>query len=353
MSEKSPEGLGPAEREAEIADDAWAPQSVLPVVAGNPGNGGLYLFLGCLLAGGIALFTMLDANRQAREQSSIFTASGSPPGVRINPPPPLAVPARFVDRPPVTVAQPARVATQAQPTQGSIARPVSRPIAVAPSFTPPEPSLPSQTATATPSAAETVRARPTPPDPDRVSAGRFTNPAQTVPKGTVIQAVLETALDSTRPGAVRALVQRDVVGFDGTRVLIPRGSRLLGEYQSDLAAGQNRALIQWTRLMRPDGVVIALNSQAADPLGRAGVKGKVDGKFFQRFGGAILQSVLDIGVASATREATGGVVVALPGSTQNLQIQQQGEVQPTLKVRHGTSVSVFVSRDLDFSGFGQ
>jgi type IV secretion system protein VirB10 len=183
----------------------------------------------------------------------------------------------------------------------------------------------------------------------RVTAERFVRPSQTIPQGTVIPAVLETALDSTRPGAARALVQRDIYSFDGTRILIQRGSRLYGEYESGLEAGQSRALIQWTRLIRPDGVTIALDSPSSDPLGRAGVKGKVDSKFLQRFGGAILQSVLDIGVGLATQEVGSGVVVALPGSTQNLQVQDRNTVQRTLKIKHGTSVSVFVAQDLDFS----
>lgn len=76
----------------------------------------------------------------------------------------------------------------------------------------------------------------------------------------------------------------------------------------------------------------------------------MDGKFFQRFGNALLQSVLDIGVGVAVREASDGVIVALPGSTQNVVPNvAEGDLRPTLKVRHGTSVSVFVSRDLDFS----
>lgn len=165
----------------------------------------------------------------------------------------------------------------------------------------------------------------------------------------MIPAVLETALDSTRPGGVRALVQRDMFGFDGTQVLIPRGSRLYGEYEAGLQRGQNRALVQWTRLIRPDGVTVALDSPSSDPLGRAGIKGKVDGKFFQRFGNALLQSVLDVGVGLAVNEATDGVIVALPGSTQNVQVSDQDSIRPTLKVKHGTSVSVFVARDLDFS----
>jgi type IV secretion system protein VirB10 len=183
----------------------------------------------------------------------------------------------------------------------------------------------------------------------RVTAERFGNPSLTIPQGTVIPAVLETALDSTRAGGVRALVQRDVSGFDGSRVLIPRGSRLYGEYEATLQPGQNRALVRWTRLIRPDGVTIALDSPSSDPLGRVGIRGKVDTKFLQRFGGALLQSVLDIGVGITVNRATDGVILALPGSTQNVRIADPETIQPTLKVKHGTSVSVFVARDLDFS----
>ncbi|MBO0750168.1 MAG: TrbI/VirB10 family protein [Porphyrobacter sp.] len=190
---------------------------------------------------------------------------------------------------------------------------------------------------------------------DRVLAGHLRNPSFTVPQGAVIAAVLETALDSTRPGGVRAIVQRDVMGFDGTRVLIPRGSRLYGEYGSDVGAGQKRALIRWTRLTRPDAVIVNLDSPSADPLGRAGVEGKVNSHFLERFGGAILQSVLDIGVGVATRSVTdNGLILALPGSTQNVtSLQPQRQIQPTLRVSQGTSVSVFVARDLDFSSVDQ
>jgi type IV secretion system protein VirB10 len=186
---------------------------------------------------------------------------------------------------------------------------------------------------------------------ERVSASRLVNPSMTVPKGTIVAAVLETALDSSRAGGVRAIVSRDVRSFDGSRVLIPRGSRLYGEYAADVSAGQNRAMIEWQRLLRPDGVTIDLDSPSADPLGRAGVRGKVDSNFFARFGGAILQSVLDIGVALATGAVSDdAVIVNMPQSAQ----QAAGTAlppppQPRLRVQQGTSVSVFVARDLDFS----
>ena len=176
----------------------------------------------------------------------------------------------------------------------------------------------------------------------------------TVPQGTLIPAVLETALDSTRPGLARALVQRDVRGFDGSKVLIQRGSRLIGEYRADLQPGQNRATVMWTRLVRPDGVTIALGSPAADPLGRVGIRGKVNNHFFERFGSAILQSTLDVGVNLASRigNSNSPVIVALPGTLQNATggLAQGQQIQPTLKVKQGTAISVFVARDLDFTG---
>lgn len=192
-------------------------------------------------------------------------------------------------------------------------------------------------------------------DTSRQRAGSFANRSTSVVQGTLIPAVLESALDSTRPGFARAIVSRDVRGFDGSRVLIPRGSRLIGEYESDAKSGENRALINWTRLIRPDGATVAIDSPAADPLGRNGVRARVNSHFLERFGGAILQSVLDIGVNAAARAADSPTVIALPGSfggaaSQRIQPQQ---VTPTLTVKRGTSISIFVARDLDFTGVEQ
>ena len=185
----------------------------------------------------------------------------------------------------------------------------------------------------------------------RARAGQLRHRATTVPQGTLIPAVLETALDSTRPGQARALVSRDVRGFDGSKVLIPRGSRLFGEYRADLAPGQNRAFVQWSRLVRPDGVTIAIGSPAADALGRAGIKGSVNSHFLERFGAAILQSTLDIGVNLATAQLGNSPVIVLPNQAQSLTAPLIGtrQVQPTLKVKQGARVTVFVARDLDFT----
>lgn len=333
--------------------DDSGPEAFRPVVRTAPtGNLGLWAFGGFLLLGGLLLFNSLESRRM--QGSLPTTAETLPVGSRIEAPPPLVIPYGATEAAPA-FPQPeiGSVRTPLQPPLPAPERVVTRVVEVptylpSPAMQAPQPIVAFDATGAPPpspeDAAQALDAG------ERVLAARLANPSLTVPKGTVIPAVLESALDSTRSGAIRALVSRDMMGFDGTRVLIPRGSRLYGEYGADLNYGQNRALIRWTRLLRPDGVVINLDSPAADPLGRAGVKGRVNTHFLARFGEAILHSVLDIGVGLATRSVTDdAVILALPGSTQNVAGRQPSQVRPTLTVRQGTSVSVFVARDLDFS----
>lgn len=185
-----------------------------------------------------------------------------------------------------------------------------------------------------------------------IPATKAINPAMTIMQGSIVAAVLESALDSTAPGQVRALVTRDAYSADGSRVLIPRGSRLYGTYASSVTEGQKRLQVRWTRLVRPDMVSIALDSPASDPLGRAGLPGSVNSHFLTRFANSLLSSTVALGGLLASRSSS-PVVVAMPtgGASQVLQPSRGpgGEIRPTLTVRQGSRVSVFVQHDLDFS----
>ncbi len=195
---------------------------------------------------------------------------------------------------------------------------------------------------------------------DRVAAAenaparavRIANSSYTVPQGAIIAGVLETAINSDLPGYVRAVVSRDVMGFDGRRVLIPSGSRLIGQYKSGLAAGQSRAFIVWTRLTRPDGVTISLGSPATDTLGRAGLGGKVDSHFLKRFGSALLFSVVQSGLGLLQRGGNDVVVRTADDakSVAGIALQRDINIPPTVKVAQGTAIRIFLARDLDFSG---
>jgi type IV secretion system protein VirB10 len=188
----------------------------------------------------------------------------------------------------------------------------------------------------------------------RMRASALANRSMTVPQGYLIPAVLETGFDSTKPGYARAVVSRDVRGFDGKNVLIPRGSRLIGQYQAVVAQGQNRAVITWTRLIRPDGMTINMESPAVDTLGRGGVAASVNTHFFARLGDALLQSTVGLGQVFANRAVTGPVVV-LQGNAAAVASQAvapSAAYVPTLTVPPGKSISIFVAHDLDFSAAG-
>jgi type IV secretion system protein VirB10 len=183
---------------------------------------------------------------------------------------------------------------------------------------------------------------------DTASASRLADPANTVTQGTMIPAVLETAIDSDLPGYVRAVVSQDVRGFDGKRVLIPRSSRLIGQYKSGLAVGQTRAYVMWTRLLRPDGVTIALASPSVEFDGKSGLSGRVDGHFFKRFGGASLLSVL--GGLGAITSSTAGILISTGSSgAAAAAAQRDAQIPPTVRIPQGQPIRVFTARDLDFS----
>jgi type IV secretion system protein VirB10 len=177
-----------------------------------------------------------------------------------------------------------------------------------------------------------------------------------VPEGTVIPAILETGINSDLPGFVRAVVSRDVSGFDGSTMLIPRGSKLIGQYRSATAAGYSRAFVVWSRLLTPDGVSVDIGSPATDTAGQGGVEGETNTHFLQRFGSAILLSVLTAGLeaaANSTSNASTAVIVSTPQQANNvaaIALQKYIDVPTTITVPQGTPVRVFVARDLDFSG---
>ena len=178
-------------------------------------------------------------------------------------------------------------------------------------------------------------------------ATRMKNPGQTVSQGTLIPAVLETAINSDLPGYVRAVVSSDVRSFDGSRVLVPRSSRLIGQYKSGVAAGQTRAYVMWTRLIRPDGVSVALASPAVDAAGQTGLTGTVDSHFMKRFGSALLLSV--VGGASTLASGGAGLIMSGGQSAASVAATQSGQIPPTIKVRQGQPIRVFTAKDLDFS----
>jgi type IV secretion system protein VirB10 len=205
-----------------------------------------------------------------------------------------------------------------------------------------------------------------------------------IAQGTMIRGTLETAINSDLAGMAKASVRDDVYSFDGRRILIPAGSSLIGDYKADIQQGQERVFIVWTRMIRGDGVSVQLGSFGTDRLGRSGITGKVDRKYWERFGppalltmiGGTAQYVATLGNPNRNNDITvvnpDGTVTRIPqNSTESPEEQARGiaaqtiaagiqqmaaeafgnskDIRPTIHIDQGADINVFVTRDLDFS----
>ena len=185
-------------------------------------------------------------------------------------------------------------------------------------------------------------------------AARLPNRHLMVTQGTAIPCVLETAMSSDVAGFVSCVVERDVMSDSGQVVLMEKGTQIVGEYRGDLRRGSRRMFVLWTRAKTPTGVIVALSSPATDALGRSGFDGEIDNHFFERFGGALLLSIVnDAGQIAASRLSQANVQVnSIQNSGQSaaaIATEQSINIPPTLYKNQGELVSVFVARDLDFS----
>jgi type IV secretion system protein VirB10 len=186
-----------------------------------------------------------------------------------------------------------------------------------------------------------------------VRAERLPNRRWLLPKGSFADCTLETAIDSTFPGITTCVLALDVFSADGTVVLLERGTRLVGETRADVRPGQRRVSILWTEARTPTGVVAHLESLGTDELGRSGVSGAVDNHFSDRFGAAILISLIDAGaqaLASSSSSGSGAVVINPSRSTDVLTEILRGTlaIPPTITIPQGARVQVLVARDVDF-----
>lgn len=184
----------------------------------------------------------------------------------------------------------------------------------------------------------------------RAQASRLPDRNLLLVAGAALPCVLQTAMDSSTPGYVSCVVPKDIYSDNGAVVLMERGTRVLGEYRGGLQQGRSRLFVLWTRAVTPTGVTVTLASPAADALGRAGFDGEVDTHFWQRFGGALLLSVVDDGVHAAFGEDGAGNTTRLPSDAAGVALQGSIGIPPTLRKAQGAEVSIFVAQDLDFAG---
>lgn len=191
-------------------------------------------------------------------------------------------------------------------------------------------------------------ATPAPPRPYVVPA-----PDLLLPKGAFIDCTLETAIDSTLPGMVTCVTATDTFGADGEVVLLERGTKLVGETKGDVKQGAARVFVLWTEARTPAGVIVPLESPGADELGRSGLPGAVNRHFFERFGAAILVSVIDGVIEAATRPSADGDTTYIDNSSGSQEILTEVlrstiNIPPTIVKPQGDRIQILVARDLDF-----
>jgi type IV secretory pathway VirB10-like protein len=176
--------------------------------------------------------------------------------------------------------------------------------------------------------------------------------------GTIIPAALVTGINSDLPGEIIATVTQNVYDtVTGRYLLLPQGSRLLGQYDSQVTYGQRRVLLVWTRLLMPDGSSVVLERlPGVDGAGYSGVEDGVNWHWGRIFAGAALTTLLGVNaqlVAANTNTNSGSIVIATRQSAQD-SVNQVGQqitrknlsIQPTLTARPGLQLNVIVNKDI-------
>lgn len=182
-------------------------------------------------------------------------------------------------------------------------------------------------------------------------------------RGSVIPATLITGINSDLPGRITAQISQNVYdSATGHHLLIPQGTKLFGRYDSKVSFGQSRVLVVWTDIIFPNGSTLQIGGMAGtDAQGYGGFRDKVDRKWLQTFGSAILTAVIGAGVDMAIpqdRNAFGSSNSAEDAARRNFAetfgrmadrtIQRNLDVQPTLRVRPGYKFNVLVDQDIIF-----
>ncbi len=183
---------------------------------------------------------------------------------------------------------------------------------------------------------------------------RAPNSPYVLQAGAVIPAALITGIRSDLPGTISAQVTQNIYDSPtGRTLLIPQGARLIGEYDSEIGAGQSRVLFAWDRLILPGGRSIRLDRQpGADAAGMAGVEDKVDNHWGRMLRAALVSSLLGVGsefVSSGDSELVRALRAGVQDSTNEAGrrvVEREFSVAPTLTIRPGFAFRVIVTRDL-------
>lgn len=189
-------------------------------------------------------------------------------------------------------------------------------------------------------------------------ASRRRNRDYWLAKGDYLDCVLNTRLNSTVPGMTKCTLTRNIYSDNGNTLLLERGSEITGEYRANITQGQNRLFVLWDRVKTPHGVIVNLASPGTGSLGDSGLSGDVDNHFWQRFGGAMMLSLVD-DVAAYAATNGGANVNNFSSSSDTAQsmaaeaLKNTINIAPTFYKNQGERIGIFIARDIDFSSVYQ
>ncbi|WP_424196764.1 type IV secretion system protein VirB10 (plasmid) [Ampullimonas aquatilis] len=195
---------------------------------------------------------------------------------------------------------------------------------------------------------------------EKVSATKLGDRNMILPKGRTIDCSLSTRVISEVSGMATCVLTANVYSDNGKILLLERGSEAVGDYTAMMSPGQRRLFLLWTRIKTPAGIIINLNSPAADGLGTMGLDGYLDNRWTERIGAAFLLSFVQDFIKYETAKSSnntgngGGTNIYQNSAQTGQSIAQQVlantiNIKPTLYKNQGDRVEIFVARDLDFS----
>lgn len=187
-------------------------------------------------------------------------------------------------------------------------------------------------------------------------AGQLGDRNYLITQGTMIDCVMQTKLITGQPGLLTCISTQNVMSSNGKVILIDAGTKFVGYQTGGIEQGMPRAFVAWHRLETPNGVILNLDSPGTGPLGEAGVDGKIDHHFWERFGNAILLSLVgDFGNWLSNQGSRGDNNIRFDNTTDGGQeivakiLEHSLDIPPTLYKNQGERVGIMVARDLDFS----
>ena len=197
------------------------------------------------------------------------------------------------------------------------------------------------------------------PSSNKVQARFIGDRNYLIAKGRVIRCNLSVKVVSEIGGMASCVLPQPVYSDNGRVVLAEAGSEVIGEYKSIAAQGQRRLGIIWSRLKTPHGVVVDIDSPAADHLGTGGLSGRVDNRWGARIGAAFMLSLVQDAIAYGISKETGGNN-STPYMLQNTSdmgksmaetvLNETINIKPTIYKNQGDVASIYVAKDIDFRG---